>query len=423
MKKHILPLIFLLPLFFTCCIREEPVWSRPVSEKTFSEAVDYCTSLKENGVSGWRLPTTAELSGLNESSGYYWSSDPTEDLNKNKKPEDEARAWLYDFSAKKKNKSLVLTHMNVVCTKNVDEKQAATIRENAEKDEIACESAMEESKTNGFDPWIKYMQKFQNGMCTAEAEDAVCEYLKKNNDDEAKKEDDEKRYVYAWTEYLKLFPNGKCAKEANDAREFHIYKKIKGTRESDLYKKAKERNTRAAWEKYLREFEADHIYEAKYKLDELKQREPIGYLEWSDRSYNRMKWEVAEEYCKNLQENGSGWHLPDIDELRMLVQNSKTAAGGTCKVSEKNECLISGDGNGCWTWETCAETCTNKNFEDCDNKDDGRYSKLGDAVWLWSSSISNNPSYVWSIDFRNGHIGLRIKKEDKNDAIFVRCVR
>ena len=429
MKKHILPLIFLLPLFLTCCKWEEQVWSKPVSGKRFTDAVIYCSRLKENGVSDWQLPTTDELSSFNESSGKYWSSDAIDELNKNRKHDnDEDRAWGYDFSTKEKSKPFVSTPLNVVCTRNVDEKQAVTIRENAEKDENECKSAKTKLKNNKSDiaPWIKYMQKFQNGRCIADAEDAVCEYLKKNNDDEEKKDDDEKRYVYAWTEYLKMFPNGKCAKEAEDAREFHIYKKRKGTRESDLYKKAKERKTRAAWEKYLREFEPEHIFEAKYKLDEMKKKKKTtGYPEWSDRSRAGINWEEAVRYCEQMNKNGeSGWHLPDIDELRMLVQNAKTAAGGACKVSEKNKCLYAGiKDNECWTWKTCAEKCGNGFLEQCERTDDGTYSKLGDnSGWLWSSSIpTGKPDYALGVDFRDGHINFRHKLDTK--YIFVRCVR
>ena len=360
MKKLILLLVFVPVLFLSGCFwEEETVWSRPVGGKKFTEALIYCSNLKENGVSDWRLPTTGELSALNENSGYYWASDPMEKLNKNKHANEEEEAWYYDFSAKKKDKSLVFSPLRVVCVRNVDAKQAAEMRHNAEKDEKACKFAQEESKkSDDTEPWIKYIKEFSDGMCTEKAEDAVFQHLKKLNT------------RAAWEEYLRIFPKG-------------IYE-----------------------------------FEARSRYDEMK-NERIGNLEWSDRSPNRMKWSAAENYCRNLKENGSGWKLPDIDELRMLVKDRETASGGACKVSKKNKCL-DGKESGCWTLETCAQDCQ-ANF-DCKNYKDGRFSRLGDAVWLWSSckGSQEKSTLPWGIDFRNGHIGFY---PEKKEGIYVRCVR
>lgn len=40
---------------------------------------------------------------------------------------------------------------------------------------------------------------------------------------------------------------------------------------------------------------------------------------WCDASRKRLGWAEANEYCKRIEEDGkTGWHLPTIDELRML---------------------------------------------------------------------------------------------------------
>ncbi|MBR4489566.1 DUF1566 domain-containing protein [bacterium] len=64
---------------------------------------------------------------------------------------------------------------------------------------------------------------------------------------------------------------------------------------------------------------------------------------FSDRSPEKMTWNDAVNYCKNLSEKGSGgWHLPNIDELRKgIIGCAKTESGGECRVSEKNGCLSS----------------------------------------------------------------------------------
>jgi len=61
-------------------------------------------------------------------------------------------------------------------------------------------------------------------------------------------------------------------------------------------------------------------------------------LEWSELSSEGMIWYDAVDYCKNLKEGGhSDWRLPNIDELRTLVQNNpKTVSGGKCEISEKD---------------------------------------------------------------------------------------
>ena len=130
-----------------------------------------------------------------------------------------------------------------------------------------------------------------------------------------------------------------------------------------------------------------------------------GNLIWSDRSSNEINWSSAKEYCKNLSEGGyTDWRLPNIDELRTLIQNhSGTQSGGSCPISEKAGKLAGRD----WT-------------NDCRTRDGSNFSKLGDVGWFWSSStLSDNPDFAWRVDFDFGNV----YGHSKSYHNYVRCVR
>ena len=123
-----------------------------------------------------------------------------------------------------------------------------------------------------------------------------------------------------------------------------------------------------------------------------------------------MNWKSAVKYCENLNEGGhSDWRLPDIDELRTLVQNCQgTGTGGTCKASAKNNCLS----DNCWKESDCAG---------CSKSSSTIYSELGDKGWLWSSSVrSDSPDRVWGINFDSAVVGRKLNKAHK---YHVRCAR
>ena len=144
-------------------------------------------------------------------------------------------------------------------------------------------------------------------------------------------------------------------------------------------------------------------------------------LFWSDRSSNEMDWNSAKQYCDALTEGGyTNWRLPNIDELRTLLTADRVS--NRCRVSEKNRCLLVKD---CWSCSTCTQTgvpnsddiyCSSLGYD----YSDGRYSKLGDNDWLWSSSShSNYQDSVWYVIFSRGFVGSGSK--DSLHA-YVRCV-
>ncbi len=139
---------------------------------------------------------------------------------------------------------------------------------------------------------------------------------------------------------------------------------------------------------------------------------------WSSRSLTMMGSGEADNYCKNLNECGySDWRLPNINELRTLIQNCPaTQPDGICGVHDP-DCLKDPD---CFYYS--AGQCL------CEKKEDngGYYSKLGDDdnVVLWSSSdfeyISGceATTLVWLVDFSSGEV-----RNEEYGYHNVRCVR
>ncbi len=133
---------------------------------------------------------------------------------------------------------------------------------------------------------------------------------------------------------------------------------------------------------------------------------------WSKVAPNIMDWHEAKAYCENLNEDGySDWRLPTISELRTLIQNCyRTETGGACEVGA---CEVT---DNCLSWTKCRNSACNG----CSSAHDGRYSKLGDTSWLWSSSgHSDNTDHAWYVYFRAGGV----HGSSKYDGINVRCVR
>ena len=121
-----------------------------------------------------------------------------------------------------------------------------------------------------------------------------------------------------------------------------------------------------------------------------------------------MSWNDAVSYCENLEEGGyDDWRLPDINELRTVIQNCEaTQTGGTCAVSDPNHLSYS-EGDGC-SCEAVYDTA-------------GYYSRLGDGDFtLWSSSVMTDmDSYAWYAGFLQANVTYNYKSNSRN----VRCVR
>ena len=128
---------------------------------------------------------------------------------------------------------------------------------------------------------------------------------------------------------------------------------------------------------------------------------------WSDKVDSGMTWQNAKDYCDNLTACGySDWHLPTISELRMLIQNCPaTQTGGECGVTDS--CLSSYE---CWN-----DACNG-----CSLDSSGKYSKLGDTYYFWSSSVlSDYSDYALDVGFGNG----AVSSDPKSYTSSVRCVR
>ena len=131
---------------------------------------------------------------------------------------------------------------------------------------------------------------------------------------------------------------------------------------------------------------------------------------WSSLSSSEMNWSEAVAYCDGLNECGhSDWKLPNINELRTLIQNcSGSQTGGACAVSDPDH-LASSD----WSDDCYCDICDIG----------GYYSKLGDDdnVELWSSSVlSDFSSLGWLVMFGTG---LVVYNDIDNTDGSVRCVR
>ena len=156
------------------------------------------------------------------------------------------------------------------------------------------------------------------------------------------------------------------------------------------------------------------------KVEQTEKAIIIEGLQWSEKSTKKMDWDGAVKYCENLNEDGNNdWHLPTISELRTLIQNCPaTQTGGECGLTDN--CLSVS----CFDNNTFNNTCVG-----CDYDSSGKYSKLGDTDWLWSSSVkSDYPSFAWLVGFSDGACGSSLKSKspfnpNKNYTYSVRCVR
>ena len=134
--------------------------------------------------------------------------------------------------------------------------------------------------------------------------------------------------------------------------------------------------------------------------------DPASGIVWSNQSARQKNWEDALFYCENLEENGiKKWRLPNIDELRTLIQDCYgTVTGSECRVS---------DAGGCLSYASCWST-----FCYCEFDENSKYSKFGDSGGFWSSSEENMEG-AWYINF----LEAKIVDDDKGSSYNVRCIK
>lgn len=147
-------------------------------------------------------------------------------------------------------------------------------------------------------------------------------------------------------------------------------------------------------------------------------------FEWQQNPTGGKKnWEDAKSHCQNLSLSGSGWHLPNISELRSLVRNcGPIETDGACGV--RDACTPCGVSDVCLSYIPCREQnlCNPDSCPD-DGGPTGCYwpeELSGACSWHWSSSlVVDYGNFAWSIWFDSGYI----YHHGFNVEAYVRCVR
>ena len=131
-----------------------------------------------------------------------------------------------------------------------------------------------------------------------------------------------------------------------------------------------------------------------------------GYI-WSAKFPTKTETNAASE-CSNLTTGGYNWRLPEIYELRTLIQScSNTQMYGSCNITES-----------CSTYnDTCRSGCSQCST---DSSSTGKYSKLGDAESLWSSTDTNlGNGFIWILNFRTASFSYAMAD---GDVYKFRCI-
>jgi len=124
-----------------------------------------------------------------------------------------------------------------------------------------------------------------------------------------------------------------------------------------------------------------------------------------------MDWASAELHCRNLVLEGTGWRLPNIEELRSLFRGCPASEkGGACGATTE-----------CVTYDVCLKDCAG-----C-VADAGPVGGCywpdglgGSCSWYWSSTSLDDGIGAWYVVFSYAHVCGRSK-----DFSFglVRCIR
>ena len=215
--------------------------------------------------------------------------------------------------------------------------------------------------------------------------------------------------IETWETYLEKFPNGECAFEAETKIKKLKKSKVRiSEKENEAEQKRLEDEKRKGLQQSNKVFDNSKKYDNLQDSKKTPKKIDLKNLMWSKKAPSTMDLSAAFNYCETLNESGyTDWRLPNIDELRTLIQNHPgTEIGGTCKVSEQTENLA---------WSLSISWGSN-----CRGKSGSNHSKLGDKGWFWSSSATSNYyGCSWSVNFKSGRVDM-YGGSSKN---YVRCVR
>lgn len=246
--------------------------------------------------------------------------------------------------------------------------------------QIACEEARAAGSEQKWKGFLRYYAD-EYPDCVPEARKQLEEiaFLKAEREDT----------VEAWQEYLDEYPN---------ANRRHAITAEEGIAKLKKAKSKMRYSNSDSWQ--------NSVEIQSFKVMDNEPVEVENTL-WSPVSEKRLTFKEADVYCSSLKSGGySDWHLPAVDDLRTLVQRCPNLEpDGACRLSEEGGCLL-------------ARKCLNKNTCKCSSS--GKYSKLNDAVTLWSASVNSSDSKeAYFIDFGSGKIGVQYI----GAKAFVRCTR
>ena len=139
-------------------------------------------------------------------------------------------------------------------------------------------------------------------------------------------------------------------------------------------------------------------------------KDSVNGLIWSDKTGGPLSYSDSVSACSNLARGGfTDWRIPNIDELRSLLNCSNTGTDGVCQVSAATGCLSE---TNCWSEDTCGT---------CGATSASTISKFGDSEAFWSSSVNSDGTGKWLVDFSVGKVA--VSNNHYNYNTYVRCVR
>lgn len=178
-------------------------------------------------------------------------------------------------------------------------------------------------------------------------------------------------------------------------------------KDKELCNSSIHRNNIAGWEEYLAIYPEGKC--AKMANTNIKNKKNNKPSNWSNLSPLAGNYLYAVNYCKNLEEDGhKDWHLPNISELREMVQDCpKIEPNGECKIRKNNTSTKK------WKMEQCACAFNEDEY--------GAYSKFGDSQCLWSSTVA--ALSFSKIAYISCPLDGSIVPTTKDKMMRVRCIR